>query len=105
MAKKSFKMPMLILTGWGGDGSDTGLGSGGTSDDITACTFDEWLEMYGDDYSGPDDSGTADGKIGFDDYHYWWFYIAGLSQEAWDEYNSGSSAGQEAITVELFPNA
>ena len=101
MAKKAFKMPMLILSGWGGEGGDTGLGSGGTSDDITACSFEEWLEMYIDDYSGPNDNGVPDGNINRDDYHYWWFEIAHLSQEAWDAMNG--SANPDDFSVELHP--
>lgn len=83
MAKNKFVLPSIILTsGWGGEGDDTGHGSGGTTGggDIMICDFDEWLEMYGDDYDGDDD-------IDRDDYQYWWFNIAGLSQEDWDELN------------------
>ena len=82
MAKKSFKMPMLILTGWGGDGSDTGLGSGGTSDDITGCSYAEWQEMYSDDYDLDEVAGT------FDDYRTWWVEN-GLSVELWETLNPG----------------
>lgn len=80
MAKK-FVFPSVILTGWGGEGSDTGHGSGGTTggDDTMVCDFDEWLEMYGDDYD-------LDEDIDFDDYRTWW-QKNGLSADAWAEYN------------------
>ena len=65
MAKKSFNKPRLY-DGWGGEGSETGGGSGGTSDDPTLVSFDdEWYEMYGEDY-------TNDGNINIDDYIAWW---------------------------------
>lgn len=82
MAKKSFKMPMLILSGWGGEGSDTGLGSGGTSDDITGCSYTEWKEMYWGDYDLDEVEGT------FDDYRTWWV-DNGLSEELWETLNPG----------------
>lgn len=84
MAKKQFLLPSIILTsGWGGDGSDTGQGSGGTTgnDDIMVCFYNEWEEMYGGDYD-------LDGDIDFDDYRTWW-NENGLSAEAWNEYNPG----------------
>lgn len=81
MANK-FVFPSVILTGWGGEGSDTGHGSGGTtgSGDIMACTFDEWLEMYGDDYNG-------DGDIDREDYRKWWLDNE-LDEDLWNEYNN-----------------
>lgn len=99
MAKKSFKLPMLILTGWGGDGSDTGLGSGGTSDDITACTYEEWKEMYWGDYDLDGEEGT------FNDYKTWWFENE-LSEDLWYELNPGSGSGGDDgnALVELFPD-
>ena len=80
MANK-FVFPSVILSGWGGEGSDTGHGSGGTTggDDTMVCNFDEWLEMYGDDYD-------LDEDIDFDDYRTWW-QENGLSAEAWEEIN------------------
>ena len=81
MAKRRFVAPTVILAGWGGEGSDTGGGSGGTSDDITAVDFSEWLEMYGDDYDLDDD-------IDFDDYRTWWI-DSELSESAWNELNPG----------------
>lgn len=81
MSKKRFILPFVILEGWGGDGSDTGGGSGGTSPDITGCTYNEWLEMYADDYDLDDDTD-------FDDYKTWWFEN-GLSEELWNELNPG----------------
>ncbi len=81
MAKKEFVNPFILLSGWGGDGTDTGAGSGGTpgNDDITICTYNEWYEMYGDDYDLDDD-------IDFDDYGQWWA-DNGLSLDAWEELN------------------
>ena len=82
MAKKYFMAPKVLLTaGWGGDGSDTGGGSGGTSDDTTYCTFEEWLEMYPDDYDLDDD-------IDFDDYSTWWADNE-LDLGKWRELNPG----------------
>ena len=43
------------------------------------CDFDEWLEMYGDDYD-------LDEDIDFEDYRTWW-QENGLSAEAWEEIN------------------
>lgn len=79
---KQFVLPMVILTGWGGEGSDTGHGSGGTTggNDIMACDFTEWLEMYGDDYD-------LDEDIDFDDYRTWWI-DNGLDADAWSNYNT-----------------
>ncbi len=80
MAKKLFKLPTVLLAaGWGGDGDETGGGSAGTSDDITACDYSEWLEMYGDDYDLDDD-------IDFDDYRTWWI-DNNLSEDTWDVIN------------------
>lgn len=79
MAKKQFFMPRVLLSGWGGDGSDTGGGSGGTSPDATMCTYEEWLEMYGLDL---DEDGTVDK---FD--YAWWWDDNGFSEEDWAIYN------------------
>lgn len=83
MSKIKFSAPFVLLSGWGGDGSDTGHGSGGTtgSGDIMACDFTEWQEMYSGDYDLDDD-------IDFDDYRTWW-QDNGLSEDAWAEYNPG----------------
>ncbi len=66
MARKIFIVPRVLDNGWGGEGGETGGGSGGTSEDPTLVAFDqEWYEMYGDDYDGDND-------IDFDDYVKWW---------------------------------
>ncbi len=66
MSKKGFVKPIILKnSGWGGDGSDTGGGSGGTSPNLTLVDYFEWLEMYGDDF---DNDGDIDGQ----DYVKWW---------------------------------
>ncbi len=60
MGKRSFIKPAILMdNGWGGDGSETGAGSAGTSDDLTFVDFTEWQEMYGN-------GGTVD------EYIQWW---------------------------------
>ena len=87
MAKKTFANPFILLTGWGGDGSDTGGGSGGTSDDATYWDFYDWQETVG----GSDLDG--DGDVDFGDYILWWQsqgYPAELLEEInpdWDSYD------------------
>jgi len=82
---KNFIKPIILRSGsdWGGDGSDIGGGSGGSSPDITVVSFDEWVEMYGgEDY---DLDGDTDD---FDDYMQWW-YDNDLGEDAWNEINPG----------------
>ena len=86
MAKKSFMTPFVLLSGWGGEGSDTGGGSGGTpgSGDLSACTYDEWWEWYVEDPETSDYN--RDGDVDETDFCLWWKSV-GLSKEAWDEVN------------------
>lgn len=79
MAKKSFIKPVILNSGWGGEGSDVAPGSGGTSTNVTAVTFDEWIEMYGEDMDLDDD-------IDFDDYRTWWLENE-LDPALWESFN------------------
>ena len=80
MAKAFFTSPFILLTSsWGGDGSETGGGSGGTSDFPTIVDYYEWVEMYGEDL-------TNDGTIDLDDYVQWWL-AHDLGPEDWDILN------------------
>ena len=76
---KNFIKPVIRMSQWGGEGSEIGGGSAGTSPDITAVSFNEWLEMYGDDYN-------LDDSIDFDDYRTWWIENE-LSDEVWAAFN------------------
>ena len=80
MAKRSFLKPVILMnSGWGGEGSDTGGGSGGTSDDITLVDFDEWIEMYGVDENGDGDY--------LDDYIAWWAANFDKDPDLWELIN------------------
>lgn len=84
MAKKLFTMPFVILSGWsGGDGSETGGGSGGSTDDPTVLTYQEWLEVM----LGGDDN-DKDGDVDFGDYILWW-QGEGLDAALLQEMNPG----------------
>lgn len=80
MSKKIFSTPRVLLSsGWGGDGGDTGGGSVGSSPDATLCTFQEWLEMYRVD---------TDGDGVFDEYDFaTWWDDNGFTIEDWERYN------------------
>ena len=78
---KIFIKPVIMKSSWGGEGSEIGGGSAGTSTDITAVTFAEWQEMYAEDYDLDDD-------IDFDDYRTWWSENE-LSVDLWNEFNPG----------------
>ena len=88
MAKRRFVMPTIILnSGWsGGDGGETGDGSGGLPgpDDIdyTKCGYEEWLEWF------PADN-NLDDVIDFEDYRTWWIENE-LSEEDWNLLNPGT---------------
>lgn len=80
MGRKVFIAPRVLNSGWGGDGEETGAGSGGTSDDPTLVAFDdEWREMYGDDYDNDND-------IDLDDYVIWWD-DCGFDRNLWSDVN------------------
>lgn len=79
MTKKQFVLPYVVLSGWGGEGGDGGNGSGSSSPDVTACTYEEWLEMYADDYND-------DGDINETDFMKWW-YDNDLGMDAWKSLN------------------
>ena len=82
MSKRGFKIPRILLSDWGGDVIETGLGTAGSTPDVMFCSWDEWLEMYGDDLSG-------DGNINYLDYYQWWTSHE-FTQEQWNLLNEGN---------------
>lgn len=65
MAKKKYLTPILLDLDDGGDGGDTGGGSG---EGPNFMTFDDWLEHYEgiDEYDY-----NQDGNWDYDDYEEW----------------------------------
>ena len=76
---KNFIKPVIRMSSWGGEGSEIGGGSAGTSPDITAVDYEDWWEMYGGNFDGDED-------VDFDDYRAWWIKN-NLSAEVWAEIN------------------
>ncbi len=76
---KNFIKPVILKSSWGGDGSEIGGGSAGSSTDISAVDFYEWIEMYGEDFDN-------DGDIDWDDYRTWWIDNE-LDPDIWDFLN------------------
>lgn len=77
MSKKLFKSPFIFGLS-AGDDVVIGGGTGQTSTDIWACSFEEWQTMFGDDIN-------KDGQIDFDDYRAWW--INNFDEDTWELFN------------------
>ncbi len=81
MAKK-FGLPSIMLSGLDPDPNDPTIIGGGTGGNTTnpyPCTFDEWLNDFGEDYN-------FDGSINLTDYGIWWYQNLG-GQSTWSEYH------------------
>ncbi len=78
MSKRQFIAPYILLSG--GEGSQTGTGSGQGGSDPVPVSFAAWLEsVWRADI-------IADGTIDEEDYATWW-ESNGFSQEDWNQLN------------------
>lgn len=79
--KKIWEKPNILFgIEPGGDGEDTGGGTGQSGDLPFPCDFDYWTIMFEDDYDG-------NGEIDFADYRAWWD-LMGFTKEEWEEWNT-----------------
>jgi len=78
---KLWTNPKLVHLGLepGGDDVVTGEGTGQSGDEIWACSFEDWLIMFSDDYDG-------NTEIDFDDYRKWWKDNE-FGEDLWSEFN------------------
>lgn len=81
MSKKLFKSPFILGLSIDDEGDDTviGGGTGQSSTDIWACSFEDWMTMYGEDLNG-------DGYTDFNDYRKWWLDNE-FDEDTWDLFN------------------
>ena len=82
MSKKAFMIPRIVMSGWGGDVIETGLGTAGDTPDVSLCDWNTWREIYQTDINN-------DTKIDYYDYYLWWD-SHGFTQEQWNEWNVGN---------------
>ena len=83
MAKKRFFLPFVSLDGGiniDDPDPEIGPGSGDSTDDPFACSYEDWLSMFEGDYDG-------DGDTDFDDYRRWWT-DHGFTEAEWGQYNT-----------------
>ena len=87
MAKKKSFSPFVLLSGLddGGDVTVIGGGTGQSTPDVFACSYEDWRNLFASDFNG-------DGTTDFNDYHDWFFATFGEeAEELWPIYNPGDS--------------
>ncbi len=78
MSKRRFIIPYVVLTA-PGDDVVIGPGTGQSTTDPYACSYEEWQDLFEGDYD-------YDADLDFDDYVAWW-YENGFSEEDWLLFN------------------
>ena len=79
MSKKAFMIPRIVMSGWGGEVIETGLGTAGDTPDVFVCSYAAWLVDYKSDINN-------DGLFDLYDY-YLWFDSHGFTEEQWLQLN------------------
>ena len=85
MAKKKAFSPFVLLSGLddGGDVTVIGGGTGQSTTNVFACTFEQWMTLFASDFNG-------DGTTDFNDYHDWFFATFGEeAEDLWPIFNPG----------------
>ena len=99
MSKKTFRLPTVLMSGWGGDPEDPiiGGGTGQSGSDPYAMSFSAWLAS-----EFADDCAPVTPGITMEDYGAWWV-DSGLTEAQWLEV--GNSADDwENFVVPFLPN-
>lgn len=75
---KKFNLPVIMMGGLDPDPEDPSIIGGGTGSGTTnpyPCSFNDWMNDFGEDFTG-------DSLINWEDYGKWWA-DGGLTQEQW----------------------